>query len=192
MKPIRTGILVFLFWTIVAGGLYPLFTTGIAAVFFPHLSGGSLVAKGGVVVGSTLLAQDFPGDTYFRPRPSAVGYNAAGSGASNQGYTSAQLKKDVAERTADWRKANATNEVPPEMVTASASGLDPDVSPSGAELQVPRVAAARHLTAAGTAALMALVKRHEQGPQWGFLGEPRVNVLSLNLALDAAFPEAKP
>jgi K+-transporting ATPase ATPase C chain len=192
MKPIRTGIIVFLFWTIVAGGLYPLVITGVAAVFFPSKANGSLVEKGGKVVGSSLLAQDFQSDQYFHPRASAVGYNPAGSGASNQGYTSAQLKKDFTQRLSDWKKANGTDEAPMEMLYASGSGVDPDISPRAAELQVPRVGAARHLSAEKTTLLMDLVKSHEQGPQLGFLGEPRVNVFPLNLALDEAFPKVTP
>jgi len=192
MKPIRTGIIVLLFWTIVVGGLYPLVMTGVAALFFPHKAGGSLVERGGKTVGSELLAQDFESDTYFHNRPSATGYNPASSGASNQGYTSAQLKKDFTQRLSDWQKANGTTEAPMEMLYASGSGVDPDIGPRAAELQVPRVAAARHLSGGQTASLLDLVKSREQGPQVGFLGEPRVNVLQLNLALDNAFPSVKP
>lgn len=192
MKPIRTGIIVLLFWTIVVGGLYPLVMTGVAALFFPHKSGGSLVERGGKTVGSELLAQDFQSDAYFHNRPSATGYNPASSGASNQGYTSAQLKKDFTQRLSDWQKANGTTEAPMEMLYASGSGVDPDISPRAAELQVPRVAAARHLSSEKATALMDLVKSREQGPQAGFLGEPRVNVLMLNLALDGAFPLTTP
>ena len=192
MKPIRTALVVFAFWTVVAGVLYPLLVTGIGAAFFPRAATGSLVARGGKPVGSRLLAQETTGDAWFHPRPSAVGYNATSSGASNQGHTSAQLAKDVAQRTTDWKKEQSTTEVPPEMVTASGSGLDPEISPRAAELQVARIAAARHLSAADTASLGELVRSREQGPQLGFLGEPRVNVLDLNLALDAAFPGKTP
>jgi potassium-transporting ATPase KdpC subunit len=192
MKPIRTGIIVFLFWTIVAGGLYPLVITGVAALFFPGKANGSLVGKGGKVVGSSLLAQDFQRDTYFHPRPSAVGYNPAGSGASNQGYTSAQLKEAFTQRLSDWKEANGTAEAPLEMLYASGSGVDPDISPRAAELQVTRVGAARHLSAEKVAVLMDLVKSLERGPQLGFMGEPRVNVLQLNLALDNAFAPVTP
>jgi K+-transporting ATPase ATPase C chain len=192
MKPIRTGIIVLLFWTIVVGGLYPLVMTGVAALFFPHKAGGSLVQNGGKTVGSELLAQDFESDQYFHNRPSATGYNPASSGASNQGYTSAQLKKDFTQRLSDWQKANGTDEAPMEMLYASGSGVDPDISPRAAELQVPRVAAARHLSVEKTAALMDLVKSVEKSPQFGFLGEPRVNVLQLNGSLDGAFPALKP
>jgi potassium-transporting ATPase KdpC subunit len=187
MKPVRTGIIVFAFWTVVAGGIYPLLMTGVGALFFPRAAQGSLVHRDGAVVGSRLLAQDFQGDGYFHPRPSAVGYNPAGSGASNQGYTSAQLRKDVAQRAADWEKANATDEIPMEMLSASGSGVDPDISPRAAELQAPRVAAARHLSGADTGRLLALVRSSVEPPQLGFLGQERVNVLSLNLAVDAAF-----
>ncbi len=186
MKPIRTGIIVFLFWTIVAGGIYPLVMTGAGALFFPRAAQGSLVESNGKIVGSRLLAQEFQGDQYFHPRPSAVAYNPAGSGASNQGYTRAQLRKDFVQRGADWRKTNGTDEASMEMLYASGSGVDPDISPLAAELQVARVAAARRLSTEETAVLADLVKHHEKAPQWGFLGEPRVNVLELNLALDSA------
>jgi K+-transporting ATPase ATPase C chain len=187
MKHLRTSILVTIFWTVVAGGIYPLFVYGIGAVFFPQKVQGSLVMKAGKTVGSSLIGQDFTSDIYFRPRPSAVGYDASSSGASNKGWTSADLKKAYDQRKADWQKANGTGTAPMDMLFASGSGLDPDISPDAAELQVPRVAAARHLSAGDAARLLALVRSLEQGPQLGFLGESRVNVLALNSALDQEF-----
>ena len=189
MKPIRTAIIVTIFWTVVVGGIYPLFMWGVGKVFFPGQAEGSLVTRSGKVVGSSLIGQDFSSDLYFHSRPSAIKYDASSSGASNEGWTSADLKKAYDQRKADWQKAYGPGQPPDDMLFASGSGLDPHVSPRAAELQVPRVAAARHLDADAQARLVALVKRAEEGPQLGFLGEPRVNVLDLNLALDAAFPK---
>jgi K+-transporting ATPase ATPase C chain len=189
MKHLRTSILVLISFTIVTGGLYPLLMTGIGALAFPGKTGGSLIVKEGKVVGSELIGQDFSSDRYFHPRPSAVNYDASSSGASNWSYTSGDLKRAYEKRKAEWRKENKTDETPIEMLFASGSGLDPQISPRAAELQVPRVAAARGIPAAGTQGLLALVRRFEEGPQFGFLGEPRVNVLELNLAVDRAFPK---
>jgi K+-transporting ATPase ATPase C chain len=193
MKHLRTAIVVTIFWTVVVGGLYPLFMYGIGALFFPRQAAGSMVVVNGTTVGSTLIGQDFESDRYFHPRPSAIGYDASNSGASNWGWTSSDLKKAYDQRLADWKKANpqpaGTTDPPPmDMLFASASGLDPHVSPGAAELQVPRVAAARHLSAAQSRALLDLVRAHEEGPQLGFLGEPRVNVLALNVDMDRQFP----
>jgi K+-transporting ATPase ATPase C chain len=188
MKHIRTALIVFVFWTIAVGGVYPLLITGIGAVFFPGKAHGSLVQTGGKVVGSGLLAQGFDGDIYFHPRPSAVKYDASSSGASNAAYTNADLKKAYDQRKADWQKAFGPGEPPMEMLFASGSGLDPHISPQAAEAQVPAVSAARHLPTDTTTQLLALVQKYEEAPQLGFLGEPRVNVLLLNLALDSAFP----
>jgi K+-transporting ATPase ATPase C chain len=189
MKPIRTAILVTIFWTVVVGGMYPLLMYGVGAAFFPGQAQGSLLVKDGKVVGSALIGQDFSTDVYFHPRPSAIKYDASNSGASNWGWTSADLKKAWTQYVSDWRKANAAVAPPPDMVTASGSGLDPHVSPEGAELQVPRVAAARHLSTGDTGRLLALVRSLEEAPQMGFLGEPRVNVLKLNMAVDLQFPK---
>lgn len=191
MKPVRTAIIVTLFWTVVVGGMYPLLMYGVGAAFFPGQAQGSLVEKNGKVVGSTLIGQDFPSDKYFHSRPSAIGYDPSSSGASNKGWTSADLKKAYDQYKADWQKANGDTQAPPDMLSASGSGLDPHISPQAAELQVPGVSAARHLPADQTARLLALVQRYEEAPQLGFLGEPRVNVLLLNLALDEAFPAPK-
>jgi K+-transporting ATPase ATPase C chain len=188
MKPIRTALIVFVFWTIAVGGIYPLLITGIGTVFFPVKTSGSLIEARGKVAGSSLLAQGFESSIYFHPRPSAVKYDASSSGASNAGYTNSDLKKAYDQRKADWQKAFGSGEPPVEMLFASGSGLDPHISPLAAEAQVPAVSAARHLPEDKTAQLRALVKRYEEAPQLGFLGEPRVNVLRLNLALDEAFP----
>ncbi|HTP59601.1 MAG TPA: potassium-transporting ATPase subunit C, partial [Spirochaetia bacterium] len=140
-------------------------------------------------VGSSLIAQDFEKDIYFHPRPSAVKYDSSSSGASNWGWTSSDLKKAYDQRKADWQKAYGSAEPPMDMLFASGSGLDPDISPESAEIQAKSVAAARHLDGQEAALLMDMVRRYEKGPQLGFLGEPRVNVLALNLAVDKQFPK---
>ena len=193
MKHIRTSIITTIFWTIVVGGAYPLLMWGIGAVFFPQQAEGSLVVLNGATVGSSLIGQDFEGDRYFHSRPSAIGYDASNSGGSNQGWTNATLKQAYDQRLADWKKANpqpagTPDPAPMDMLFASGSGLDPHVSPESAEAQVPRVAAARHLDDTQARALLAMVRAHEEPPQLGFMGEPRVNVLGLNLDLDRQFP----
>jgi potassium-transporting ATPase KdpC subunit len=193
MKHLRTSILVTIFWTIVVGGAYPLLMWGVGAVFFPRQAAGSVVVtEAGAVLGSSLIGQDFESDRYFHPRPSAIGYDSSNSGASNLSWTSDSLKKAYEQRKSDWQKANGSGEPPMDVLFASGSGLDPHISPEAAEAQVPRVADARHLNAEQAKALVQLVKAHEEHPQLGFLGEPRVNVLLLNLALDGAFPGTAP
>jgi len=189
LKPIRTAIVVFVFWTVVVGGLYPLLMTGVGAALFPRKTQGSLVTRDGAVVGSRLIAQDFQGDVYFHPRPSAVKYDPTSSGASNWGWTSSDLKKAYDQRKADWEKAHGPGDPPMDMLFASGSGVDPDISPESAEIQAKGVASARHLDAQKAQQLLALVHTFEKDPQLGFLGEPRVNVLALNLALDKEFPK---
>jgi K+-transporting ATPase ATPase C chain len=188
MKHLKTAILVTVFWTVVLGGAYPLLMFAVGAVFFPEKAQGSLVFKDGKVAGSSLIGQDFSTDAYFHPRPSSIKYDPSSSGGSNWGWTSSDLKKAYLQNKADWQKKNANTEPPQEMVFASASGLDPHVSPQAAELQAPRVTAARHLSSADAEKLLSLVHSFEEGPQLGFLGEPRVNVLELNRALDRQFP----
>jgi K+-transporting ATPase ATPase C chain len=158
-------------------------------VFFPGQAQGSLITRDGIVVGSTLIGQDTSSDVYFHPRPSSIKYDPSSSGATNWGWTSSDLKKAYTQYKADWQKANGNAEPPQDMVMASGSGLDPHVSPQGAELQVPRVAAARHLSSGDSEKLLTLVRSFEEAPQLGFLGEPRVNILKLNLALDRQFPK---
>jgi potassium-transporting ATPase KdpC subunit len=193
MKHLRTSILVTIFWTIVVGGAYPLLMWGVGAVFFPRQAAGSIVVtEAGAVLGSSLIGQDFEADRYFHPRPSAIGYDSSNSGASNLSWTSDSLKKAYEQRKADWQKANGAGEPPMDVLFASGSGLDPHISPQAAEAQVPRVTAARHLAADQGKALLQLVQSHEEEPQLGFLGEPRVNVLMLNLAVDRSFPGAAP
>ena len=174
--------------TIVLTGLiYPLVVWGLGAVLFPKQAAGSLVTgANGTVIGSRLIAQSFTADKYFHPRPSAAGangYDAMSSGASNLGPTNKLLISAVETRVADAVKADGASggSVPVDMVTSSGSGLDPDISPDNAALQVARVAKARGITAQ---AVQQLVAQHTSGRDLGFLGEPRVNVLQLNLALD--------
>jgi K+-transporting ATPase ATPase C chain len=178
-----------LLWTIVAGIAYPLVITLIAQVVFKDQANGSLVTRDGKIVGSALLAQQFQGTNYFWPRPSACTYGSSASGlvassGSNLGPTSGTLQTNVNNNLAAFISGNnlPTNTVvPPDMVFASASGLDPHISPEAARLQIARVAASR---AASEEKIRALVDKFTEPPQWGFLGQARVNVLLLNVALD--------
>jgi potassium-transporting ATPase KdpC subunit len=181
------ALLVFIVLTVLTGVLYPLAVTGIAQVAFPGRSDGSFVERNGVVVGSELLGQSFPDQRYFQPRPSAAGdgYDGAASSASNLGPTNQDLLTAVSARVAAYRKLNGLArgaEVPVDAVTSSGSGLDPHISPENARLQAPRVARTRGVP---VDQVLALVEDHTDGRSLGFLGEPGVNVLALNLALDA-------
>jgi len=172
---------------LITGVVYPLAVSGVVSFAFPRQAAGSLIVIHGRVVGSKLIGQPFVSDRYFHPRPSSAGagYDAGASGASNLGPTSEALVSAVASRVREVRRdepGSKAGRVPVDLVTASASGLDPDISPDSAYLQVPRVAAARGLAAES---VRRLVARHVAGRQLGFIGEPRVNVLELNLALDA-------
>ena len=170
--------------TILTGLVYPLVITGLAQWTMPGPANGSLILRNGRPVGSTLLAQPFSGDKYFWPRPSAADYATVPSGASNWGPTHSALRKAVQDRAARIRAAHglaADVPVPADLVFASASGLDPHVSPDAARVQAARVARAR---GRDTRQVLSVVDQFVEPPQWGFLGEERVNVLRLNLAMD--------
>jgi potassium-transporting ATPase KdpC subunit len=173
--------------TILTGVLYPLLMTGIAQVVFPVKASGSLVWKDGSISGSALIGQQFDSSIYFWSRPSAVDYNPVPSGGSNSGPSSEKLKKLVTERRAIFKEKNFITDstaVPKEMIFASASGLDPHISPEAALLQVERVAASRNFTDAQNEQLIQLIHNKTEGPQFSLLGERRINVFELNLDLD--------
>jgi potassium-transporting ATPase KdpC subunit len=183
-RQLAPAVIAFLLFTVLTGLIYPLVVTGVAQVAFPGRADGSLVKRDGVVVGSSLIGQNFAGPRYFQPRPSAAGdgYDAMSSSASNLGPSNEDLLKAVDERRTAYREANDA-EAPIDALTASGSGLDPHISPENARAQAPRVAQARGLS---EAQLLDLVEEHTDDRSLGFLGEPGVNVLELNLALDAA------
>ncbi|HEV2954951.1 MAG TPA: K(+)-transporting ATPase subunit C [Xanthobacteraceae bacterium] len=196
-REIRPAIVILIALTLITGLLYPLAITGIAGLLFPDQAQGSLIRRGDTVVGSALVGQQFSSDRYFHGRPSATTkadptdptknvpdpYNAANSGGSNLGPSNKALIDRVQGDVAALKKDNAGDPIPPDLVTTSASGLDPDISPAAALFQVPRVAKARGMP---EDRLRQLVNEHTQARLLGLWGEPRVNVLALNMALDAA------
>jgi potassium-transporting ATPase KdpC subunit len=189
-EQILPGLRIKLFFTLVLGVGYPLAITGISQLILPRQAGGSLVTAGGKVVGSELIGQNFSKPEYFHPRPSAAGdkgYDATASGGSNFGPTNKKLIDRVAASVDQFRKENPEYQgpIPADLVTASASGLDPHISPDSARAQAARVAKAR---GAGIEQVSRLIAQYTEQPDLGFLGEPRVNVLKLNLALDGQYP----
>jgi K+-transporting ATPase ATPase C chain len=197
LREIRPAIILLILLTLITGLAYPLAMTAIAGVIFPKQAEGSLIEKDGKVIGSALIGQEFKDDKYFHGRPSATltpdpadstktvsaPYNAANSGGSNLGPTSKPLADRVKEDVEKLKAENPSASVPADLVTTSASGLDPDISPEAALFQVPRVAKVRKMP---EDSVRQLVATNTQGRLAGLLGEPRVNVLALNLALDAA------
>jgi len=182
-KNLITAALMTVVTTVLLGFIYPLVVTALAQILFPRQANGELLRRDGRVIGSRLIGQPFSSDRYFHSRPSAAGagYDAANSAGSNLGPTNARLIARVDTYAAALQKENPSVPVPVDLVTTSASGLDPDITPAAAYFQVPRVARARGLS---EKRVRALVAAHVQPRQLGILGEPRVNVLELNLALD--------
>jgi len=186
-KNLKIAFLMTVLTTILLGIIYPLVVTGLAQVLFPNQANGQLIKLDGKVIGSRLIGQGFSGAAYFHSRPSAAGngYDAANSGGTNLGPTNQKLISRVEQDVSSLQAENPERPVPIDLVTTSASGLDPHISPAAAEFQIPRVARERKTTAV---VLRQLVAHHTENRQFGFLGEPRVNVLELNLDLDSKFP----
>lgn len=192
-QQLGTGFKMMLVLTVLTGLLYPGVVTGLCQVFFPARANGSLVVANGHAIGSELIGQNFKKPEYFQPRPSAAGndgYDPTASGASNLGPTSQKLADRVKDSVASFRKNNPdyTGPIPADLVTASGSGLDPDISPASAEAQAARIAKARGVP---VEQVRNLIAGHTQGRDLGFMGDPRVNVLEINLALDQAAPPRK-
>jgi potassium-transporting ATPase KdpC subunit len=176
MKTTLQSIRIYIVLTLLTGIIYPLVMTGLAQLVFPKQANGSRIIENGKLIGSDLLVQKFESPRYFWPRPSAADYATVPSGASNKGPTSADLKKSI-----DERRAKLGKDAPVDLLTASGSGLDPHISPEAAQFQVARVARERKLP---NEQIATLVQQATEPPQFGFLGEPRVNVLQLNRLLD--------
>jgi K+-transporting ATPase ATPase C chain len=192
LKEIKQGILFTVVTMVLLGGVYHVVLWGIGGAVFSAQAEGSLIRRAdGTVVGSSLIAQEFKRPEYFRPRPSAAGYNAASTGGSNYGPSNPDHLKAVQERTDAIVKEDGVqaNQIPSEMVTASGAGMDPHIPPAAADLQVGRVASSRKVD---PTRVRELIAAYTQPPTWGFLGRARVNVLELNLALDQAFGAPAP
>jgi K+-transporting ATPase ATPase C chain len=192
-KQLMPGLRVTLLLTVLTGLIYPGVVTGLCQLLFPKQANGSLITNGGQVVGSELIGQNFSRPEYFQPRPSAAGndgYDPTASSASNLGPTNQKLSDRVKASVEKFHKENPgfTGPIPSDLLTTSGSGLDPDLSPASAEAQAARIATARGI---GAEQVQQLVAQNTQGRDLGFLGEPRVNVLRLNLALDQHFPLRK-
>ena len=191
MKNLVTAILMTIVTTVLLGLIYPLVVTGIAQVIFPEKANGQLMMKDGQVIGSRLIGQPFSSPGYFRSRPSAAGaagYDAGASSGSNLGPTNKKLIDRVQADVEKLQAENSGQPIPADLVTTSASGLDPHISPAAAEFQIPRIAKERNQSAAN---IRAVVQQFTDARQFGFLGEPGVNVLLLNLELERKFPLQK-
>jgi potassium-transporting ATPase KdpC subunit len=187
MKTLIISLKIFLFLTVLTGIVYPLLVTGIAQVVFPGKANGSIIEVNNKAIGSKLIGQQFDSSIYFSSRPSAVSYNPLPSGGSNFALTNAKLKNLVNERKAyfiSFNQLDSLTEIPSEMLFASASGLDPHISPQAALLQVDRVAKVRNLNSFQKQRLFDLIQSETESPQYGVLGEKRINVLKLNIELD--------
>jgi potassium-transporting ATPase KdpC subunit len=187
---ILPGLRIKIFFTVLLGVVYPLAMTGISQVIFPHQANGSLIKVGDKVIGSEIIAQNFTRPEYFHPRPSVAGtngYDGTASGGSNYGPTNKKLIDRVNASVEQFRKENPDYQgpIPSDLITTSASGLDPHLSPDSAAAQIPRVSKARGISASQ---LSQILTQFTEGPELGVLGEPRVNVLKLNLALDQRYP----
>jgi len=174
--------------TVIFGLIYPLVVTGLSQLLFPAKANGQLIERNGKIIGSRIIGQNFAGPDYFHSRPSAAGtgYDPTASGSNNLGPTNKALIDRVSGDVQKLHAENPSQPIPVDLVTVSGSGLDPDISPAAAEFQIPRVARARHISESD---LRALVAQHTLGRQFGIFGEPRVNVLELNLDLDASHPK---
>jgi K+-transporting ATPase ATPase C chain len=186
-RNLLVAVLMTVVTTVLFGIVYPLAMTGVAQAIFPAKANGQLIERSGRVIGSRIIGQAFSSPGYFHGRPSAAGagYDAANSSGTNLGPTNKKLADAVKAAVDAAKTENPSAPVPIDLVTSSASGLDPDISPAAALFQAPRVARERHVTDAD---VRRLLEAHVEGRQWGFLGEPRVNVLELNLALDDQWP----
>lgn len=189
-KNFITSVLMTIITTVLLGLVYPLVVTAIAQVLFPDKANGQLISRDGQMVGSRIIGQSFTGPGYFYSRPSAAGtgYDATNSAGTNLAPTNKKLIERVQVDVTSRESENPNSPVPIDLVTTSASGLDPHITPAAADFQVPRVARERHV---GESALRSIVQRHTDQRQFGFLGEPRVNVLELNLELDRLHPVSK-
>ena len=192
MKNLKTAVLMTMVTTVILGLIYPLVVTGLAQVIFPDKANGQLIrAADGTVIGSRIIGQPFSSPQYFHSRPSAAGatgYDAGASSGSNLGPTNQKLVDRVKADVERLQAENPGKRVPVDLVTTSASGLDPHITPAAAEFQIPRIAGERSVS---QEQLRSLVSNHTEGRQFGFLGEARVNVLELNLDLDQRFPAKK-